>query len=308
MGLRALILGAAAGGGLPQWNCNGANSATFWGRGDAMAPATQSSLAVSVDGETWAVLNASPDIRAQIIATPQLHPRNPDRHGLRDSPIGAVLLTNGDIDHIAGLLTLREKQRFELFATPAIAQVLRDNPIFDALDPDCVTRREVALDAPFPILPGLTAELFAVPGKTPLFMEGSDGDAVRTDVMGEQTVGVVLEGGGRRCFYIPGCAKMTPALADRLRGAEVVFFDGTVFHDDEMIRAGVGRKTGRRMGHIAMAGPEGSLAAFADLGVRRKIYVHMNNTNPVWRRDSPERGEVEAAGWEVGFDGMEVTP
>lgn len=305
MGLRALILGAAAGGGLPQWNCNGANSATFWGRGSRLAPSTQSSLAVTVDGETWAMLNASPDIRAQIMATPQLHPRDPATHGLRDTPIGAVLVTNGDIDHIAGLLTLREKQRFSLFATPTIHDVLRANPIFDALDPAFVARREVALDAPFDLLPGLSAELFAVPGKAPLFMEGEN---PVTDLMGEQTVGVRLSGAGDDVFYIPGCARVTPALADRLRGAALVLFDGTVFHDDEMIRAGVGTKTGKRMGHIAMAGPEGSLAAFAALGVRRKVYVHMNNTNPVWRHDSAERGEVEAAGWEVGFDGMEVTP
>ena len=107
-------------------------------------------------------------------------------------------------------------------------------------------------------------------------------------------------------FYIPGCARMVPDLAGRLRGAGLVFFDGTVFRDDEMIRAGVGEKTGRRMGHMAMAGPEGSLAAFAGLGVGRKIYVHMNNTNPVWLPDSPERAEVEAAGWEIAHDGMEM--
>jgi pyrroloquinoline quinone biosynthesis protein B len=305
MRLRALVLGAAAGGGLPQWNCNGSNSAGFWGRGGSLAPATQSSLAVSVDGEAWAVLNASPDIRSQIMATPSLHPRDPERFGLRNSPIASVLVTNGDIDHIAGLLTLREKQRFTLWATPGIHDVLKANPIFDALDADLVARRSVALDAPFDLLPGLRADLFAVPGKVPLFLEG---DEVETDLVGEQTVGVRLQGGGVEIFYIPGCARVTPDLADRLRGAACVFFDGTVFHDDEMIRAGVGSKTGKRMGHTSMAGPDGSLAAFRDLGVRRKIYIHMNNTNPVWRPDSAERGEVEAAGWEVAFDGMEVTP
>jgi pyrroloquinoline quinone biosynthesis protein B len=305
MGLRALVLGAAAGGGLPQWNCNGANSAGFWGRGNRLRPATQSSIAVSVNGSDWSVLNASPDIRSQIIATSALHPRDPDRFGLRDSPIRSVLVTNGDIDHIAGLLTLREKQAFTLWTTPAIAAVLRANPIFDALDPALVARKEVALDAPFALLPGLEAELFAVPGKVPLFLEG---ESVQTDLMGEQTVGVRLTGEGSSIFYIPGCAKMTPDLADRLRGAACVFFDGTVFHDDEMIRAGVGAKTGQRMGHIAMAGPEGALAAFRDLGVKRKIFIHMNNTNPVWRPDSPERAEVEAAGWVVAHDGMEVAP
>lgn len=308
MALRALVLGAAAGGGLPQWNCNGANSAGFWGRGAGLEPATQSSLAVSVREGEWVVLNASPDIRAQIMARPQLQPRDAAAHGLRDTPIAAVVLTNGDIDHIAGLLTLREKQRFDLWATPTILEVLKANPIFDALDPALVTRRSVGLDAPFQPVEGMTLELFATPGKTPLFLEGDAGDSIRTDLEGEQTAGVRISDGTRTIFHIPGCARMTPALADRLRGAAVVFFDGTVFHDDEMIRAGVGTKTGKRMGHMAMTGPEGSLTAFAGLDVRRKIYVHMNNTNPVWRKDSAERAEVEAAGWEIAHDGLEVTP
>lgn len=124
--------------------------------------------------------------------------------------------------------------------------------------------------------------------------------------MGEQTAGVELSDGETTAWYIPGCARMVPELAERLRGAALVLFDGTVFHDDEMIRAGVGEKTGRRMGHMAMAGPDGSLAAFAGLGVRRKIYVHINNTNPVWRPASAKRREVEAAGWEVARDGMEI--
>jgi pyrroloquinoline quinone biosynthesis protein B len=310
MRLRAVVLGAAAGGGLPQWNCNGPNSAGFWGRGDRLIAATQSSLAVSVRDGEWVVLNASPDIRAQIMATPALHPRDPSAHGLRDTPIVAVVLTNGDIDHIAGLLTLREKQRFDLYATPAIADVLAANPIFEALDPAFVMRRTINLAAPFSPVEGLSLELFSVPGKTPLFMEKEamlESGTVQTDLEGEQTVGVRIAAGDAALFYIPGCAKMTPALADRLRGAQAVLFDGTVFHDDEMIRAGVGQKTGARMGHMAMAGPDGSLAAFAGLEVGRKVYVHINNTNPVWRPDSPERAELQAAGWEIAHDGMEVT-
>lgn len=304
MALRALILGAAAGGGLPQWNCAAPNSATFWGRGARLEAATQSSLAVSADGERWVVLNASPDIRAQIMARPQLQPRDAAQAGLRNSPIHAVVVTNADIDHVAGLLTLRESQAFDLWSTEAIAAILAANPIFDALNPALVRRRRLALDTPMEVAPGLSIELFAVPGKVALFLEG---ETVETDLMGEQTAGVRLSAGGAAAFYIPGCARMTPALAERLRGAALVFFDGTVFHDDEMIRAGVGSKTGRRMGHMAMAGPEGSLAAFAPLDVARKVYVHINNTNPVWNPASPERATVEAAGWEVGRDGMEIT-
>ncbi|MEO1603377.1 MAG: pyrroloquinoline quinone biosynthesis protein PqqB [Pseudomonadota bacterium] len=303
MALRALVVGAAAGGGLPQWNCNGPNSARFW-RGDApLAAATQSSLAVSENGQDWALLNASPDLRAQIMARPQLQPRDPAAHGLRDTPIRSVLLTNGDIDHIAGLLTLREKQRFTLFATESIATVLAENPIFNALDPAFVTRRTVALDAPFALLPGVEATLFAVPGKVPLFMEG---ETVETDLMGEQTVGVEIAEGPRRIFYIPGCARMVSALEERLCGAAMVLFDGTLWQDDEMIREGVGQKTGQRMGHMSISGPEGSIATFAGLDVARKVFVHINNTNPVWR-DGPERAEAETAGWEIAYDGMELS-
>ena len=294
--LRAIILGAAAGGGLPQWNCGCQNCCAA--RDGIIPAASQSSVAFSATGSDWAILNASPDIRYQIAATPSLHPTGP-----RDSPIRSVLLTNGDIDHVAGLLTLREKQAFTLFTTAAIADVLDENPIFRALDPQFVTRRIVDLGEPVEIAPSLTAELFAVPGKVPLYMEG---ETVDTELEGEQTVGVLLSAGDKQAFYLPGCAKVTDALAERLHGSGVVFFDGTVWENEEMIRLGVGAKTGARMGHMSMAGPHGSMAAFDDLGVARKIYVHMNNTNPVMDPRSPERREVEAAGWEVAHDGMEV--
>ena len=306
MALQVLVLGAAAGGGLPQWNCSAPNSRSFWPADTLLAPATQSSLAVSADGEHWALLNASPDVRAQILANPPIQPRDPAMYGLRNSPIASVLLTNGDIDHIAGLLTLREGHSFDLYATPAILAVLDANPVFDALDRNRVIRKVAAFGTPFDLLPGLSAELFAVPGKVPLFMES--GEDIQTGLLNEQTAGVRLEAGDRAVHYIPGCARMTPELTDRLRGAQVVLFDGTVFHDDEMVRAGVGAKTGKRMGHMPIAGPGGSLAAFADLSVTRKIYVHINNTNPIWRASSPERRIVEAAGWEVARDGMEILP
>lgn len=308
MPLRALILGSAAGGGLPQWNCRAECSASAW-QGlqglKGLGPATQSSLAVSADSERWVLLNASPDLRTQILATPPLQPRTEGDVGLRNTPIRAVILTNGDVDHVAGLLTMREGQPFTIWITAEIAAVLDRNPIFEVLDRRKVAREVIDLDRPFEPAPGLSARLFPVPGKVPLWLEG-EGE-VQTDRLGEQTAGVELSCGDTTAFYIPGCARMVPELANRLRGAALVFFDGTVFHDDEMIRAGVGEKTGRRMGHMPMAGREGSLAAFAGLGVGRKIYVHMNNTNPVWLPGSPERAEVEAAGWEVAHDGMEVS-
>lgn len=295
--IRARILGAAAGGGLPQWNCGCENCRMA--RAGAIPAQTQSSLAVSANGTDWAILNASPDIRAQLAATPELHPT-----GLRDLPLRSVLVTNGDIDHVAGLLTLREMQPFTLFATPGIHEVIAGNPVFAALNPAVVSRAALALEQPAEIAPGLTATLFAVPGKVPLYMEGGE---VETELMGEQTVGVELRAGAARAFYIPGCARLDETLRARLTGAALVFFDGTLWRDDEMITAGLGQKTGRRMGHMSMSGPAGSIAAFDGLELGRKVFVHMNNTNPVLRPDAPERAEAEAAGWIIGQDGLELT-
>ena len=298
MALRARILGAAAGGGLPQWNC-GCDNCNLARRG-AIPPQTQSSLAVSGNGTDWAILNASPDIRQQMAATPDLHPTD-----LRRVPLRSVLVTNGDIDHVAGLLTLREMQPFTLCATAGIHDVLRANPIFEALNAEVVTRRTVALERPFDLAPDLTATLFPVPGKVPLYMEG---ETVETDLVGEQTVGVHLRAAGQDAFYIPGCAHLSDDLRARLRGAALVLFDGTLWSDDEMIRAGLGRKTGKRMGHMSMSGPDGSIAAFEGLDVAQAVFVHMNNTNPVLRPDSAERAQAEAAGWTIGQDGMEIAP
>lgn len=297
MALRARILGAAAGGGLPQWNCGCGNCRAA--RAGEIPSLTQSSLAVTGNGTDWAILNASPDIRAQLAGTPPLHPTGP-----RDLPLRSVLLTNGDIDHVAGLLTLREMQPFTLYATAGLHEVMAGNPIFDALDPSVVRRATVALEEPEEIAPGLVATLFPVPGKVPLYLEG---ETVETGLVGEQTVGVELAAGGTRAFYIPGCAGLTDALRARLSGAALLFFDGTLWADDEMIREGLGRKTGARMGHMSMSGAEGSLAAFAGLKIARKVFVHMNNTNPVLRPGSAERRTAEAAGWIIGQDGMEVT-
>jgi len=298
MAFRAHILGAAAGGGLPQWNCGCRNCNLA--RDGRIPSLTQSSIAISADGEAWAVLNASPDIRMQIAASGVLNPTD-----LRVSPLKSVLLTNGDIDHVAGLLSLRESQPYTLFGTGEILDVIAANPIFNALNPDHVRRAPIRMGMAFDLVPGISAELFAVPGKVPLYMEG---DTVKTDLEGEQTVGVHLRCDGADIFYIPGCAAVTPKLADRIRGAALIFFDGTLWRDDEMSREGVGTKTGRRMGHISMSGPDGSIAALEDLGISRKVFVHMNNTNPVLRPDSAERAQAIEAGWTIATDGMEITP
>ena len=292
--MRIIILGAGAGGGLPQWNCGCANCDAA--RAGRLAAMTQSAVAVSADGESWAIINASPDIRAQLAATAALHPS-----GLRDMPLRSVLLTNGDIDHVAGLLTLRESQPFDLFATPTIHRVLADNPVFAAVNPALVPRREIALDTPFPLAPGLTTKLFAVPGKVPLYLEGG---TVQTDLIAETTVGVELTANGRRALYIPGCADLPDWLLARIDGADALLFDGTLWTDDEMIAAGLGQKTSRRMGHMPV---RDSLTRLAGTQTGQRVYIHMNNSNPLCDPASAEAAQVRAAGWQIGRDGLEIT-
>ena len=294
--MRAIVLGAAAGGGFPQWNSNATPCRRARAGDPFVKPRTQASLAVSVNGADWFVFNASPDLREQIAATPELHPRA----GLRSTPIAGVVLTSGEVDAIAGLLSLRERQPFTLYATSRILAVLDANPVFEVLARDVVPRQPMALGQPVALADGLEVTLFAVPGKAPLYLEGA-GETDDGDV-----VGAAISHQGRTLFYIPGCAALTPALAARLRGAEAVLFDGTLWSDDEMIRAGLGQKTGQRMGHMSVTGPDGAIAGFAGLGVRRKVLVHINNSNPVLVDDSPERAAAEAAGWAVAHDGMEI--
>lgn len=292
--MRIIILGAAAGGGLPQWNCGCGNCDAA--RAGRIPSLTQSSVAVSANGRDWAVLNASPDIRVQLAATPALHPT-----GLREMPLRSVLVTNGDIDHVAGLLTLRESQPFDLFATPAIHRVLAENPMLGALRPDLVARREIALDQPVTLAPGLEAVLFAVPGKVPLYQEGA---VVETGLVGETTVGVELRANGRRALYIPGCAEMPGWLAARIEGADALLFDGTLWDDEEMIRMGLGIKTGRRMGHMPVTQ---SIEALAPLTIGRRVFVHLNNSNPLTDPASPQAAQAQAQGWQIARDGMEIS-
>ncbi|MGC2410970.1 MAG: pyrroloquinoline quinone biosynthesis protein PqqB [Methyloceanibacter sp.] len=304
------VLGSAAGGGFPQWNCNGRNSADLRKGVAGLQPRTQASVAVSADGRNWVLLNASPDLRQQINDTPELHPA-PDA-GPRNSPIKAVILTNGDVDAIAGLLMLREGQPFTIYGSERVLQVLAANNIFDVLDHALVPRTPMALGRPFAVEGpegplGLEVEAFPVPGKVALYLE----DAEAGEGFGTQegdTVGlkVTEAGSGRHFFYVPGCAKLDAAVKARLAGAPLLFFDGTLYINDEMIVQGLMNKTGDRIGHMNMSGGNGTVASFADLGVGRKIFIHVNNSNPALREDSPERSAVEAAGWEVAYDGMAI--
>jgi pyrroloquinoline quinone biosynthesis protein B len=297
--LRIIVLGSAAGGGFPQWNCLCPVCRLAWSGDKRVKPRTQSSLAVSSDGERWLLLNASPDLRQQIIATRQLHP-----HGKsRQSPIAAVFLTNGDVDHLTGLLTLREQQSFTVFGSNATLGEVSGSRIFGVLNRELVHLKQVAVDAVVETGLGLKVTPFSVPGKVPLYLESG---SVEIGAEGEETLGLEISDGAKTFFYIPGCAEVTPRLQQRLRNADLLFFDGTTFSDDEMLHLGLSTKTARRMGHTAMSGENGSMQRLADLGIGRKIYVHINNTNPVLIEDSPERAKVEAAGWDVSHDGMEV--
>lgn len=274
-----------------------------------MRPRTQSSIAVSADGRNWVLLNASPDLRQQIQERRQLQP-GADAP-LRASPIAAVVLTNADVDHVAGLLNLRESQTFAVYGHARVLDVLARNSIFNVLNPDYVARRPMPMDTVLALSDGhdkplgIRVRAFAVPGKVALWLEDKnapDFGTAQGDTLGLE----ILDEDGASFFYIPACAQMTPELADRLRGAALVFFDGTLWHDDEMVRAGVGTKTGRRMGHMSCDGEDGSIAAFAGLDVQRKIFIHINNTNPLFVAHSPERAEAEAAGWQIADDGMEI--
>ncbi|WP_046865703.1 pyrroloquinoline quinone biosynthesis protein PqqB [Microvirga massiliensis] len=298
--MQAIVLGSAAGGGVPQWNCRCPICRLAWAGDPRVRTRTQSSLAVSPDGDRWLVVNASPDIRHQIGATTALHPRT----GLRHSPLESVLLTNGDVDHVAGLLTLRESQPFRLYGTSEILAALAGNPVFDVMAPRFVTRSEVRLEQAFEPLKGLTVTLFPVPGKVPLWLE--DGKDPVIGEATETTVGALIESDGRRMAYVPGCAAVTSDLRARVEGVETLLFDGTVLYDDDLIRAGVGEKTGWRMGHVPMQGSNGSINALADLSIGQRIFVHINNTNPVLIEDSAERRSVEQAGWIVAHDGMVI--
>lgn len=308
--LRIVVLGSAAGGGFPQWNSNDVTARRFRAGDRRLRGRTQSSLAVSSDGERWVLLNASPDLRQQINDRPILHPSVDAPK--RATPIAAVVLTGADVDNVAGLLTLRESQPLALHADARVLDVLKGNSIFNVLNPAYVVRHALALEQTTALRDpsgrplGIRVRAFAVPGKIALWLEDlrkSDFGTAQGDTIGLE----VSDDMGSRFFYVPGCAEFTAELGQRLAGADLIFFDGTLWEDDEMIAQGVGTKTGRRMGHMSCSGAEGTIAAISSLGVKRKVFIHINNTNPLLIDGSPECMQAERAGWEVAYDGMELT-
>jgi pyrroloquinoline quinone biosynthesis protein B len=306
--LRVVVLGAAAGGGVPQWNCGCA--VCLAARTDPELRSTQASIAISADGDHWFLINASPDLRQQLIATPQLHPR---AGKLRHSPIAGVILTNGEVDAVAGLLSMREGSPFTIYAHAKVISILKDNSIFNVLNEKNVRRQPIEVNTVFePALPdgspsGIEILPFAVAGKSAWYLEGKvhpGGDIGAGDTLGLRLRDKATD---KHLYFLAACAGITDDLKARLAGAAVVFFDGTVWRDDELIAAGLGNKTGQGMGHIAMSGASGVIESLAGLDIDRKIFLHINNSNPALLPASPERKMAERAGWQIPADGTEIT-
>lgn len=306
--LRVVVLGAGAGGGVPQWNCGCEGCRAARSRGQELYR-TQASIAFSGDGEHWFLINASPDLRQQLNATPQLHPKE---GSLRHTPVAGVILTNSEVDAVAGLLSMREGSPFTVYAHQKVLAILASNSIFNVLNETNVKRQPIGIGEPFePRLPdgtrsGLEVLPFAVPGKSAWYLEGKahpGGESGDGNTLGLK----VTDKATGKCFYfIAACAEVTDALKAEINGAALVFFDGTVWQDDEMIRAGLGHKTGKSMGHVAMSGDDGAIARLADLTLDRKVFLHINNSNPALLPDSPQRKIAEEAGWQIPADGTEI--
>jgi pyrroloquinoline quinone biosynthesis protein B len=296
--VKVRVLGSAAGGGFPQWNCGCANcreGRRGWGRA---RPRTQESIAVSADGQSWFLINASPEIRAQIEACPDLWPRA-DRH----SPIAGILLTNGDLDHCLGLLSLRESHPLIVYATDAVrAGFTENNVLYRTLErfPGQVTWRQLELGREQPLGTGLGVTAIPAPGKLPVHLEG------RRPASPEDNVGFAIRAeSGPRLVYFSGLAGPSPEVEAAVTDAAIVFFDGTFWSSDELIAAGLGTKRAEEMAHWPISGPQGSLA-FASKIAGRTFYIHVNNTNPILIEDSPERRAVNDAGIQVAHDGLEL--
>lgn len=306
--LRVVVLGAGAGGGVPQWNCGCEGCRAARENGQELQR-TQASVAFSGDGEHWFLINASPDLRQQLNATPQLHPK---AGALRHTPVAGVILTNSEVDAVAGLLSMREGSAFTVYAHEKVLAILASNSIFNVLNEKNVKRQPVGIGEPFEprfvdgARSGLEVMAFAVPGKSAWYLEGKahpggesgDGDTLGLKITDKST--------GKWFYFIAACAEVTDALKAEINGAALVFFDGTVWQDDEMIRCGLGHKTGKSMGHVAMSGDDGAIARLADLSIDRKMFLHINNSNPALLPASPERKALEQAGWQIPADGTEI--
>ena len=298
--MRIRVLGSAAGGGFPQWNCGCPNCRGVREGTIRAQSRSQESVAVSADGESWLLLNASPEIRAQIESFPPLHPRGP-----RQSPIAGIVLTSGDLDHCLGMLSLRESHPLVVYATEAVSRGFTEgNVLYRTLErfDGQVTWRTLVIGRELELSGGLTITAVAAPGKPPVHLERL---AAKSE---EENVGVVIREPktNKSLAYFSAAGGVTAPVLEALRGADCVFFDGTFWSETEIIDLGLGKKRAADMAHVPIAGPSGSLEALADVKGRR-IYIHINNTNPILRDDSTEAAAVHAAGWEIADDGLEIT-
>jgi pyrroloquinoline quinone biosynthesis protein B len=302
--MKVRVLGSAAGGGFPQWNCNCTNCAGVRSGSITASPRTQSSIAVSADGRSWVLVNASPDLLAQIRSFPALQPAR----ALRDTAISDVLLVDAQIDHTLGLLMLREGKPLRVWCTERVhAELTRSHPVFELLGHYCGVewqRLPIGRGESFaiPSLQGVRCRALAVPGNAPPFSPARD-----RPEPGDNIALVFSDAGsGRSLFYAPGLGAIEPEVADGLRGAQVVLVDGTFWSDDELVRLGVSARRARQMGHLPQSGSGGMLELLGALGAERKILIHINNTNPILDERSAERAQLTAAGIEVAHDGMEI--
>jgi len=306
--MRIQILGSAAGGGFPQWNCGCHNCQGLRAGTLRAKERTQTQVAISDDGQEWFLLNASPDVRMQIERTAVLHARN-----LRHSPISGVLMTSADIDHVAGLLSLRELQPFRIYCTRSLRHILRgDNSIFGMLNR--VSRQvcwnDVNLGEKFPLLTtsgcesGISCETFSLGTTYPEYVTADRATELNPK---EALLGLILTtSSARRLAYFPAVPKIHDTLLEVLDSAELLLFDGTFWSDDELIQIQGSPLSAREMGHVPVGGDKGSLRALASLRCRRKLFVHVNNTNPMLDESGPEYQEMQAAGWELAEDGWQL--
>jgi len=306
--MRVNILGSAAGGAFPQWNCGCPNCRSLRAGNFRGKARTQAQVVVSNDGTCWFLLGASPDLRAQIEATPELHPRD----AVRQSPIAGVVLANADVDHALGLLLLRELQPLSVYATDSVRRILtEDNSMFAMLQrvPDRVTWTDFAPQIPFRLLEpsgpdsGLCCRAISLGTHYPAYVS-----ALRQGELNsaEASLGLMVEStSGKRLAYMPAVPQIDDTLLKEFESADVLLFDGTFWSDDELIRIQGSGQTARQMGHVPVSSADGSLSRLAGLRRPRKIYVHINNTNPMLNEAGPEYAQVRAAGWEIAEDGWQ---
>jgi pyrroloquinoline quinone biosynthesis protein B len=298
--MQVRVLGAAAGGGLPQWNCRCANCAAARAGASWIRPRTQSSVAISGDGRAWFLLNVSPDIRQQVLAFAPLGP--PEGHA-RGSGIAGCVLTDAELDHAAGLLLLREGSGYSICSTPLVRRWLESRLSLSAILPgrswlELPLDRLLELPLSDGTGSGLRLSAFEVDRHVPRFIDEDAGAALGS------VVGLRIEDTRTRgvLVYVPCLARVVPALEAAVAGANCVLVDGTFWSDDEPIRAGIGPRGATEMGHLPVSGPGGSLAWLAGLSLRR-AYVHINNTNPMLDERSAEAAQVRAGGVAIAADG-----